>query len=386
MQFNFAEIISELNENLPFGDNFAFQMARAQVVPAEYLWNTVLPMMPKASYHVTGGSMRIYPTMLGLVPMDTPLPPMGALTSEQFFEKTAKIGGMMNFPEAMLRELQEWASYQRGVGVGAGMSAGQVLASEKERLTENILQFSTMMLKAQWDTWEWLRSRAITKGVIDWQYGVNDLYVQYGVPTGNVKSYTSTDSFYNTASKFWTFIRFLYTKLSEGFTLVMNYNTWMSIIDNSVNNITVLSDTMLGNGLSVKEIQYVNQDKVNPQQRDMRERQRIIVYNKSGTVIDKSGNLSALPFMDDGDLVAIGAEKPEGFELLLGSVDDPTKEYQLGYTHIAPTVEGGQAAIWQRVFTPQDKPYQLQAETASNGLPVIINPRRIVQATTGMPS
>lgn len=385
MQFNFAEIIAEQNANLKGMDNFAFKMARTQLVPADYLGNTILPNMPKSTYYVKGSSMRIYPTELGLVPMDTPLPPMGAMTSEQFFENTTKIGGAMNFPEATLRDLQEWANaYFAQVASTEGLAAAQ--AGVKERLVESVIGMSSLMLKAQWDTMERLKWQALAKGVITWTYGKIALNVQYNIPTVNVKNYTSTDSFYNTASKFWTAIKYIYTVLEGGFTLVTNYNSWIDMLNNPVNNVTVNIDQQLGNGLSVKEISYVNEDKVNPQQRDRRERQRIIVYNKSGTVIDKNGDLIALPFIEDGDWIAVGAAKPEGFELLQGSTPDPNNEYELGYNHIAPTVEGGQSAIWQRVFTPQDKPYQLQGETASNFLPVIINPNRVVQIHTAMSS
>lgn len=385
MQFNFAEIIAEQNANLPAMDNFAFAMARTTVVPSEYLWNTVLPATPKPTYYVKGGSMRIYPTMLGLVPMDTPYPPMGAITSAQFFENTTKVGGVMNFPEATLREMREWANSEFSrISDSMGLDAART--ARKELLVNAVIGMSTMMLKAQWDTMEWCRSRAMTKGTLTWTYGKIALNIDYDIPTANIKSYTSTDSFYNTASKFWTAIKYVYTRLSAGFTVVMNYQTYLSIINNPVNNIVVTGDVSLGNGLSRKTVQFFDRSLTNYRAVDTRETLTIICYDKSGTVIDKDGNLAAKPFIDDGDIVAIGAEKPEGFEITLGSTADPTKEYELGYTHIAPTEEGGQSAIWQRVFTPEDKPYQLQGETASNFLPVIINPNRVVQIHTEMPS
>lgn len=385
MQFNFAEIIAEQNANLPAMDNFAFAMARTRVVPAEYLWNTVLPVMPKASYYVKGSSMRIYPTMTGLVPMDTPYPPMGAMTSEQFFENTTKVGGVMNFPEATLREMREWAASEFSrIADGSGLDAARTM--RKEMLVNAVLRMSEVMLKGQWDTMEYCRSRALTKNQIDWTYGKINLKVDYGVPAANIRSYSGTDSFYNTGSKYWTAMRYVYTRLAAGFTQVMNYQTYLSIINNPANNIVVTNDVRLGNGLSRKTVRYFDRSLTNYVAVDNRETQDIICYDKSGTVIDKNGALKHLPFIDDGDIVFIGAEKPEGFEIFDGSTDDPTREYELGYTHLAPTEEGGQSAIWQRVFTPEDKPYQLQGETASNFLPVIINPNRIVQIHTAMPS
>lgn len=381
MQFNFAAIIDELNTNLPFGDNFSFQIARAAVMPADYVFNNILPQQGRPTYNITGGSMRIFPTMAGQVPMDTPLPPIGAMTSEVFNENTTKIGGQMHFPEKMLRELQEWAQYQRGVGIGRGMTAGAVLASEKERLVQNLLAFSQLLLKSQWDTYEWLRSRAIMAGAINWTYNKLNLTVDYGTPAANILAYTGTDSFYNTASKFWTAYRYAFTRLNAGFQLVMNYNTYLSIVDNSVNNIVVTAEDG-----DRREIIKWDTSKSSPTTVDRRDRASIILYNKSGTVIDAAGNLIALPFVADGEFAFIGEEKPQGFELLTGSVDDPARDYQLGYTHIAPTVEGGEAAIWSRIYTPEQKPYQVLGETASNGLPVIISPGRIVRGTTAMPS
>lgn len=383
MQFNFQEIINQLNGEVDAAGNFAFSIARARVVPNDYLFNAVLPNRPMPTYYVSGGSIRIYPTMAGLVPMDTPYPPIGAMESSTFFEKVAKYAGTMHFPEKVLRQLQEWGNAMAGARVG-GSFAG-LNEQVNTELAQRMLGFAETLLKSQWDRYEYLKGEVLTEGAIDWQYGENDLTVDYGIPAANIRNNTSTDSYYNTASKFWTDIRFITTKLRNP-VIMMNNNTWLSIINNPVNNITVVVNE--GN---VREIVKATPaeivgTQIVPTARDARDRARIIIYDKSGTLIDDAGTLVTKAFLKDGRIVVVGEQTPDGFELLEGSTSDPTRAWELGYTHLAPTVEGGSSAFWQRIYTPQGKPYQVIGETASNGLPVVINPNRLIILKTAMPS
>lgn len=379
MQFDFQSVIDALNGKLPFGDNFSFQNSRTRVVPGDYLFNTIMPQELHPTYNVAGGTMRIYPTMVGQMPMDTPPPPIGAMEATQFNENTTKIGGQMHFPEARLRELQNWASYQRSQGVGDGLSIDAIGALEKARLVEVLLGFSDLLLKAQLDTFEWLRGQALTTGGLSWNYNKLQLTVDYGVPSANKITRTgSGNSYYGTTSKFWTDIRFAYTKLNN-FKVIMNSQTYYSIIDNSVNSIAVIGDG-LGTRTIVKAVAPTA-----PQIADKRDRLEIVIYDKSGSVINKSGTVQALPFLPNGKIIIVGEQQPDGFELTQGSTPDPTNLLRLGYTHIAPTVEGGRMGIWSRVYTPEAKPYQLLGETVANGMPVILNPNKVMILTTDMP-
>lgn len=380
MQFDFQTAINALNDQMPFGDNFAFKAARAQAVPSDYLFETILPTENHPSYHVNGGSMRIYPTMAQLTPMDTPPKPIGAMESSFFNENTAKWGGMMHFPEERLRALQEMANYIRSQGITDGLSIGQIQETEAKRVTETLLGFSDILLRAQWDNFEYLRGQALAYGSISLANSGIDLTVDYDVPSANKITRTgSGNSYYGTTSKWWTDIRTVCTKLNN-FRIIMNSQTYYSIIDNSVNNIRVVD----GTGLTRQIVKVVGSLESNST--DQRDRVTIILYDKSGSGITPKGTRKALPFLPNGKVVVIGEQQPDGFELLQGSTPDPNNLFRLGYTHLAPTVEGGRSGIYSRIFTPEAKPMQLLGETYANALPVILNPNKVMILTTDMPS
>jgi hypothetical protein len=379
MQFDFKSVIDALNAQLPFGDNFAFRNARSQVIPSEYLFNTILPQENHVSYNVSGGSMRIYATMAGQLPMDTTPPPIGAIEAATFNEKTTKIGGMMHFPEERLRALQEWAAYNSAQGIQDGLSIGAIQALQSERIVNSLLGFSDILLKSMWDTFEFLRGQALTLGMLDWQYNDLDLTVDYSVPAGNKIDRSGVNSYYNTSSKFWTDIRTLYTKLNR-FQIVMNSQTYYSIIDNPENSIEVINSD--GQVREFTQIIGTTERRAT----DVRDRVRVVLYDKSGSVINAAGEVTAVPFLPNGKIIVIGELQPDGFELMTGSTPDPDNNLRLGYTHIAPTVEGGRSGIWERVFTPEGKPFQLLGETVANGMPIITNPRKLMILTTAMPA
>lgn len=379
MQFDFKSAIDQLNQNMPFGDTFAFRNSRTRLVPGEYLFNTILPQREKPNYNVTGGSMRIYPTMSQLTPMDTPPKPIGAMETSLFNENTAKWGGEMHFPEARLRELQEFATQLAAQGLSDGLGIGAINAQTAKQVTDTLLGFADLLLKSQWDTFEWLRGQALTTGGIALSNSGLDLTVDYDIPSGNKLTASGANAYFSTTSKWWTHLRAASTKLSQ-FKIMMNSNTYYSIIDNPVNNIRVVD----GSGDSRSIIRFVGTNETNST--DQRDRVNIILYDKSGSGITPKGTMKALPFLPDGKVVLVGMLAPDGFELLQGSTEDPNLGLELGYTHIAPTVEGGRPGIWSRIFTPEGKPYQLLGETFANALPVIANPKKVMILTTDMPS
>lgn len=380
MQFDFQTAISALNANLPFGDTFAFKIARTSVVPGDYFFNTILPNEEHPNYNVSGGSMRIYPTMSQMMPMDTPPKPIGFMETSFFNENTTKWGGGMHFPEERLRALQEFAQYLAAQGIQDGLSIGQINAENAKQVTDSLLGFADILLKAQYDTLEWLRGQALMKGAISLTNSGLDLTVDYDIPAANKITRTGgTNSYYGTGSKYWADLRFAFTKL-KGFSQIMNINTYYSIVDNDVNKIRV--QTNEGNTRDI--IKYVGTTEQNSP--DKRDRASIILYDKSGSGITPKGLKKVAPFLEDGYIILVGDAEPEGFELLQGSVVNPENTRRLGYTHIGPTVEGGRMGIWSRIFTPEGKPYQLQGETVMNALPLITNPLRIMILKTDMPS
>lgn len=379
MQFDFQTAINDLNAQMPVSDNFSFKISRSAVVPGDYLFNTILPQQDHPSYHVNGGSMRIYPTMATGMPMDTPPKPIGAVESSFFNENTSKFGGMMHFPEERLRSLQEFANYARSQGLQDGLSIGAIQAAEGKQVVDTLFGFSEILLKSQWDNLEYLRGQALYNGAINVTMSETSLVVDYDIPAANKITRTGAgDSYYGTTSKWWPDMRTIFTKLSN-FQIIMNHNTYYSIIDNPANNIRVVNSV----GMTRDIYKFVGNVEIPSP--DARDRAQIILYNKSGSGLTPKGVVKALPFLPDGKIVVVGELEPDGFELIQGSTPDPTNYYALGYTHIAPTVEGGRTGIWSRIYTPQGKPFQLLGETVVNALPVITNPKKVMILTTDMP-
>lgn len=378
MQLTFQQIIDSLNASLPRSDNFAFRIARASVVPSDYIFNTILPQENRPDFHVDGGTMTITPTMLGQVPMDEPYPPMGAMSSTQFFENTTKLGGHIFLPEKTQRDLLSWENSVIATGFRDGANSGTIISDVNSRRMNTVLGFATMITKAHWDTYEWLRGKALAYGEIDWTFGKIPLQVNYNIPSGNIRTpRTGNDAYQGSTSKFWEDIRWLHTKLNR-FRIIMNSNTWYSIIDQPANNIRVV----VNEGMNREIIKFVGSIESNST--DVRDRVAVTIYDKSGSVIDaETGALTAVPFLDDGKIIVVGELNPDGIELTQGSVADPDNELRLGYTHIAPTIEGqGRPGIWSRIFVPEGKPMQLLGETAVNMLPAILNPKKLVILTT----
>jgi hypothetical protein len=85
-------------------------------------------------------------------------------------------------------------------------------------------------------------------------------------------------------------------------------------------------------------------------------------------------------------VTAIGAFNPNRF--VVGSGAQPPANpsgAELGYTHLAPTVEAsGRPGRWSDVRTPDGEPWTMEGRGAMNGLPVIEAPERVATATTEM--
>lgn len=379
MQFDFAAAIKALNEGLPFGDNFAFKIARTRVVPNEYLFNTILPTIERPDYEVKGGTMRIYPTMAQLLPMDTTPKPIGAIESSFFNENTAKWGGMMHFPEERLRELQKAASAAVATGLADGLATAALREIPAKRAVQAVLGLAELFLKSQFDNVEWLKGQALANGLINMTDGDGlELTVDYDVPNANKITRSGTSSYYNTGTMWWTDLRAVQKKLSN-FRIIMNSNTYYSIIDNPDNKIRVVDE--IGDTRSI--VKFVGANELNST--DKRERTRVIIYDKAGSGITPKGVMKAEPFLKDGKIICVGESEPEGFELIEGSTPNPENRLRLGYGHMGPTVEGGRPGIYTDVFTPPGKAFQLMGETYANFLPCITNPKKLFILTTAMP-
>lgn len=374
MNTNFLDALRTL------GRDAVIRVARAARPAAQYLFATILPERERLSYYVEDGSIRIIPTMAGLVGMDSPYPPGGIMDVSTFLEETAKIANSNTIPEKALREIQ--AMIQQLAADGAGVAA------TNERLVEQALNFlDKIILQPHFDTMEWLRGQALVFGAIDWIFNGIELSVDYQLPAANLlATRTGTDAYGGTTSKFWTDLRTIRRVLKYAqIRAIAHPETIDVILGNDANSMEVMAQSDAG--VQVRRLIGANERASS----DARDVITLIPYGLEGSVLDPANPKVPVnvPFMPQGQILFIATGQPDReFELIgEGATEDPESEFEVGYTHIAPTVEGnGRPGRWARLFTPEERPWQLRGEGVTNGLPVIRNGRRIAVASTEMPA
>lgn len=371
MIFSFAEAIAQL------GQNAAARIANAARPSASYLFNTFLPERNMLDYNVEAANMIVRSTMAGLVAMDSPYPPGGTVEVSSFLEKSAKIAISNTLTEGALRQLQ---ALMRQMQVD-----GQLSNDFLQREALNFLQ--KVIIQALLDTAEWMRGQALIYGKIDWTFNKKNLYVDYGVPAANfltARTNANNDSYSDTSSAFWTDVlearRLLRYNVRAA---VMNSATMDKIVANSANNLEILSQEM--NMFRVRKYRTVGGNTV--PESDNRYTMDFIVYDEEAEVLDTTatmlGKTQTVKFMPDGKILFVGQNTYNGYRVGQGGTDSPRNDLEIGYHHIAPTVEGnGAPGRWSRLYTPEGMPMQLRGEGVENSLPVILAPEKIVVATT----
>lgn len=356
MNFSFREALDSL------GRNAAFRIINEARPSSEYLLETLLPEMNKPDYHVDSGYMTIRATMAGLVGMDSPYPPGGQVEISTFLERTAKIGISTMLSEAALRQLQQ-ILMQRGL---TGANRTQYLANEAMNFFEKVV------VQAQMDTAEWLRSKALFAGAINWTFNKKNLVVDYGVPSSFFGTNRSGNDRYNANhadNKFWTDHYAALAALRYNVRAIIGHTTTvLSIINTDANNFEV---SQSGNVFTLRR--WRGKANGSALSNDSRDSVQIIAYDREGEVIDPAdtGLTQRIQFAPSGKLLYVGNNARSGYRVGEGSTPDPIFDVALGYTHIGPTVEsGGAPGRWGRVFTPEMSPWQLNAEGAENSLPV----------------
>lgn len=368
--FTFSDALDELD------DEFAFEIANELRPPDAYLLADILPPQNRTSYKVENGAMTVTPTMAGMTGMDSPYAPTGKTDVSTFLERTAKITNEATFPEQALRELQ------RAVRVLDVNSA-----QAKEQVIENVFNFtSKVIVQSHIDTMEYLRGQALAYGEIDWTFGDIRLQVDYGIPADHVfNTRTGTDAYGGSSSLWWD--DHLEAQKLLGYNFegpYMHVQTFHDIVENPENDIQILSQD--GNIFTLTRLKRdASGTRTTQESGDTRERATVTVYSEQGEIIDPANpeQTKKIDFMEPGRVVWIGTGKTRNFRVGTGATIDAELEYDLGYTHMGPTVEGnGQPGRWARVFTPEDRPWQLQGQGVQNALPVIENPERIVIGST----
>ena len=351
-----------------------FTIANQARAGSSYLFNAVLPAQNRNTYHVSGGNMTVRATMAGMVGMDSPFPKGGAVEMSTFEENTIKIANSSRFPEQQLRELQALIAQ-------LSLSGG----NSNQAITQTALNFyDKIIIQGHLDTEEWLRAQALTLGKIDWTFDGKRVEVDYGVPSGNfLTARTGNNGYGGSTSKFWEDLRLGKRKLNgQVKAWIMHSDTKEMILSNDVNNFKLLSED--ANGFSVVRYKVVGGTTI--ESTDPRDRSSFITYDEEGEIWDLSnpGQTIKIPFMPRGIILGIGNFVKNKFIVGSGGTTPPAQE-SLGYTHIAPTVEGGGTpGRWGRLFTPEGEPWSFVGEAVTNLLPVVEAPDRIVVLTTEM--
>ena len=372
MQVNFAVVLRDMSQ-----DTMLELMAAARNDPDYYL-TTLLPERVLPDYNVEAGNITVRATMAGLVGMDSPYPEGGAIDVSTFLEKSAKIAIALGLKEETLRQLQKFVREYMLANNGAGAP------NPEDFLTQEAFNFwEKVIVQAVKDTREWMRGQAL-KGQIDWTFNKKRLQVDYGFPAANILAErTGTSAYGGTASKFWEDTRTQNRALrrSSRIVRIANPDTVDEIVYNSANSMNVLEE----NGDMVRVQKITGDQRVSTG--DARDTITIIKYAGEGEVLDPSqpGATLVLPFIDKGEYIAVGSGVVRGYRVGEGSTTEPRNELELGYTHLAPTVEGnGQMGDWGRMYTPQERPWELRGEGVCNFLPVIEGFNRVVRARTAM--
>lgn len=353
--FSFREALDRL------GNNAAFRIINEARPPADYLLATLLPESMQPDYHVDNGYMMVRATMAGLVGMSAPYPPSGQIETSTFLEKSAKIASEVAMEEETLRQLQRVLS-QRGL---TGDAAVGFIADEAMNFMDRVV------VQGHTDTAEWLRSQALFTGKIDWTYNKKNLLVDYGVPASFfAANRTGNDAYDGTTSKFWTdhyaALKALHYNVRA---ILVHTDTLLKMLNNDANKFEVVAQA--GNVFTVRR--YRTRGNIDVLSSDSRDTVTLIAYDLEGEVLDPADTSKTkhVQFAPSGKLLYVANNRRSGYRVGEGSTPDPVRDLALGYTHIAPTVEGGGAmGRWADMYTPEQAPWSLHVRAVTNLLPV----------------
>lgn len=371
MFLDFAAAIAAL------GQGAAFRIANEARPAGNYLFTTLLPEQNRPSYSVSGGNMTVRAMMAGLVSMDSPYPPAGFVESSEFHEQTAKLGNEIPLSEQALRHLQD---FMMRMQIGGG--------NTNEALVDELLNFlDKAVIQPHLDTAEWMRGQALVRGTIDWTFNQKRLLVDYGIPSGNfLPNRTGTNHYGGSTSMFWADVTALRRLLRGNLRAIIAHPETIDLIRyNPANNLVTIGDT--GGSVTFRRVIDVRGNPVNPLNVDAGDTITLISYGLEGEMMNPAAPDTpvVIPFMPRGRLLAVGNNTNRGYVVGQGSTDDAALQNALGYTHIAPTVEGGGTpGRWAELFTPQTMPWALHGRGVSNLLPVIEAPDLVAVASTDM--
>jgi hypothetical protein len=356
MDFSFNEALEGL------GRNAGFRIINEARPSTDYLLETLLPEMAKPDYYVESAYMLIRATMAGLVGMSAPYPPGGVIEASTFLEKSAKIANAVTLEEEPLREIQQLL-------VNRGLTGD----ARKEFLANEALNFmDKVIVQGHMDTFEWLRSQALFTGKIEWTFNKKELDIDYGVPASHFGTNRTGNDRYNAengANKFWAdhyaALRALRYNVRA---IIAHTDTVLAIINTDQLKVDVSQN---GNVFTLRRFRTRGNGEI--LSGDTRDVLQIIAYDLEGEVLDPSdtSKTKRVQMAPTGKLLYVANNRRSGYRVGEGSTPDPVRDQALGYTHIAPTVEGnGAMGRWGRLYVPETAQWSIRAEGVTNGLPV----------------
>ncbi len=369
MLLNFVEALGRL------GRDAGFRIANEVQPESSYVFTQLLPETTLPTYDVKAANMTVRATMAGLVGMDSAYPPGGVVSSSTFMAESAKLANEVYLPEETIRHLQ---TVVQQLALNSAPTVDYVANEALNFLNKAVIQ-------PHRDVMEWLRGQALAYGAIDWTFNQKNLLVDYGIPTANKLTERTTgnsDAYGHSTSKFWVDMREARRVLRynvRGFWL--NSTTLDEIVNNAANSIEITSQD--NSRIEFRRLTTIGGNTM--QSSDARDRVTFFIYDGEGEILDPAdySKTKIVKYLPDGKIIAVGNNVRSGYRVGEGSTPDPLADRALGYTHIAPTVEaGGRPGRWAELYTPQDKPYQLNGRGVTNGLPVIEAPHKIVIMTT----
>lgn len=388
--FTFADAIQALRED----GNGILRVAREARPGSDYVLANILPEIGIPNYQAKSSSMRIFAVMAGMAAQSSPYAPGGATESASFREATIKLANEIPLREEDIRAIHELIA-SRTIQAAVSGQALDIGAISIKAMIEQILGFTDKtIVQSHLDTAEWLRGRALTTGQINWTFNDIPVAVDYEFNTDNINAQqTGNDAWGGSASKFWEDVRFLRRVLRyavDGF--YAHPDTISEIIDNSVNNITIIAQNEITNAVTLqKTVSLVGTPALSSDKRDT---VTLIPVGASGNVYDlsttgKNMRLKDVPFFQTGVIVAIGRQRRNQWIVSAGAPVGSTPEAKanrIGYTHIAPTVEAGDMTPgrWANAYVPQGQQWQIIGQGASNLLPVIEDVDRIARVSSEM--
>jgi hypothetical protein len=368
MHLDFSRIVDDL------AGQKAFTRIINELRPGdEYIFAKLLPEVRSTEYFVEANYMTVRSLMAGLVGTDSVYPKTGWAETSGHVMRTLKVANSVDLTESAQRVLQQLAMQNSLNG------------------PEEVLNFyNKVIVQPHLDTAEWLRGQALanlTVGsggdpvtTIDWAFNRSKVNVIYKRPDNwDPPERTGDDAYDGVNSKFWDDVMYGYKKLHYSVsTVIMNAAMVDKIIANPANHIVIDSMSADGRTFTLRKttddgLQYVL---------DGRYQITITVYDGSAEVFDPtSDGLKQLQYMPDGMMLFVGNYVSNKIYTVGQGSSDIIEGTRLGYTHVAPTVEGGGVpGRWGRTFTPENAPWHLTAEGVANLIPIIEEPKLLVIA------